>query len=141
MSCEHKMKKQQNISTKALLLALHGETERDRLLHRLHAVALVLHGLSAVVVAGMFGDSPRSVAYWVTRFKEHGEKGLVEQKSSGRPSTLAPEQMRQLQRFVAHSEDAAKPLTGPALAFFVKKKFKIALTVRQCWRILKRLRA
>jgi transposase len=134
------MKKTTIISKKDLSVALHGHSERDRRLHRLHSVALVLHGLSAVEVAGMFGDSPRAVSYWVTRFRKRGLDGLGERKSPGRPSTLTAAQRNKLQRFVARLDAGAKPVTGVVLASFVKKEFAHSLTVRQCWRILKRLR-
>ncbi len=43
--------------------------------HRLHGVLLVAFGLSCGRGAGIFGDSPRTVANWVRRFDQQGFGG------------------------------------------------------------------
>ena len=45
--------------------------------HRLHAMLLVAQGLSCRNVSELLGDSPQSVAYWVSRFESEGLSGLV----------------------------------------------------------------
>jgi hypothetical protein len=44
--------------------------------HCLHATLLVAQGLSCQNVSELLGDSPRSVAYWVSRFESGGLAGL-----------------------------------------------------------------
>lgn len=112
-----------------------------RLLHRLHCVALVCNGYSASEVGRIFGDSPRAVAYWVTRFKKDGMDGLREETRSGRPSKLNPSQMKKLQTFLKQSHARSQPVKAQTLSEFIIKQFGIVLTIRQCWRILKRLTA
>jgi len=127
--------------TKDALKTLRGNSSRERVLHRLHSVALVLAGYSASETARIYGDSPRAVAYWVTRLKKHGLEGLTDEARPGRPSRLNPAQWTRVQRFVNQQTKQSKPVNGDVLAGFLQAEFKIKLTPRQCWRILKRLRA
>jgi transposase len=116
-------------------------TPRERLLHRIHCVALVSHGLSSSEVGRIFGDSPRAVAYWVKRFKQHGLVGLEEESRPGRPSKLNPSQLKSLQTFLKMSAAQSKPVNTAAVSTYIATKFGIKLTTSQCWRILKRLTA
>jgi len=129
------------ITRQAVLDELHGNSESERLLHRLHSVALVLAGHSASEAARMFDDSPRAVAYWVTRFKRMGIEGLRSEPRSGRPAVLSSAQMKTLQRFVKQRDVDAKPLNAKMTSQYIKRKFGIDMTERHCWRILKRLKA
>jgi transposase len=131
--------KSKHALTKAAVKELHGDSARERLLHRLHSVVLVLNGTSSSAVAQMFDDSPRAVAYWVKRFKRHGIAGLHEAKRPGRPSKLHEHQLTHLQTFVNQSTAQSKPISADVVAAYIFKKFRISLTPRQCWRILKRL--
>ena len=124
-----------------MLNELRGDTPRERVLHRLHSVTLVLSGLSASEVARVFGDSPRAVAYWVTRFKKDGLDGLNEEVRPGRPSKLKPSQLKKLQTFLNKSPEKSQMEKAEMTAEFISKQFGIVLTVRQCWRILKRITA
>lgn len=110
-------------------------------IHRLRSVRRVLRGLSAVKVGWMYGDSPRAVAYWVTRFKAHGARGLEVLPRSGRPSKINSEQMKKLKTFVIKSRAKSQRVSGGVLATFIKKAFGVTLTSRQCGRILKRMSA
>jgi Homeodomain-like domain-containing protein len=47
-------------------------SEESRYDHRLHGVLLVAHGMTCPEVALLLGDAPRSVEYWVHRFREKG---------------------------------------------------------------------
>ncbi len=132
--------KQFNIN-KHILRDWCAESASARRLHRLHAVALVAHGLSASEVAGIFDDSPRAVAYWVKRYQQHGLKGLEEESRPGRPSKLNANQTKKLQSFVKRSHTSSKLVNAKTVASFIQKELGITLTIRQCWRILKRLQA
>jgi len=122
-----------------MLSTLRGDSSRERLLHRLHSVALVLSGLSASEAARIYGDSPRAVAYWVTRFKKDGLDGLHEETRPGRPSKLNQFQLKKLQTFLNKSAAKSKSMKAEILAEYISKEFGIVLTVRQCWRIVNRL--
>jgi transposase len=125
--------------SKDLLKKLRGASPAERLMHRLHSVALVGSGLTASEAARIYGDSPRAVAYWVTRYTQLGLKGLEEESRPGRPSRLDPSQMKQLERFVRQSRARSQAVNANVLTKYIKTTFGVTLTVRQCWRILKRL--
>ena len=127
--------------TKKTLATLRGDSSRERLLHRLHSVALVLSGLSASEAGRIYGDSPRAVAYWVTRFKKDGLDGLNEETRPGRPSKLNQSQLKKLQTLLNKSAARSKSVKAEILAEYISKEFGIVLTVRQCWRIVNRLTA
>jgi transposase len=125
------------VAIKNLLGALRGTSEQERILHRLHSVVLVLNGLSCSETARLYGDSARSVAYWVKRFEAEGVAGLEEEQRSGRPSKLTPTQMKAVREFAAQHCRTGELATGKTLSFFINQKFSIQLTVRQCRRILR----
>ena len=125
---------------KDALNELRGGSARERLLHRLHSVALVLRGYSASEAARIYADSPRAVAYWVKRFKRDGIKGLHEEARPGRPATLTGIQSKQLQLFIKRSGREGKPVNAEAIATHLLKEHGVSLTHRQCWRILKKYR-
>jgi transposase len=131
--------KSRPVITKEMLTTLRGNSSRERLLHRLHSVALVLNGSSASETARIYGDSPRAVAYWVTRFKKHGLEGLKEESRPGRPSTLNATQLKKLQSFLKQSTTKSRPVNAKELSAYILKEFRISLTPHLCWRILKRL--
>jgi transposase len=131
--------KSRHTITKEMLTTLRGDSSRERLLHRLHGVALVLSGLSSSEAARIYGDSPRAVAYWVTQFKKDGLDGLHEETRPGRPSKLNQSQLKKLQTLLNKSAAKSKSVKAEILAEYISKEFGIVLTVRQCWRIVNRL--
>ena len=133
--------RQKNILTKAVQRTLRGETPRERLLHRLHSVVLVLSGQSSSEVARIHGDSPRAVACWVSRFNAEGVTGLEDDQRPGRPSKLDARQMKKLQQFLKRAKQSSQPINADALAAFILSEFRISLTARQCWRILNKLKS
>jgi transposase len=134
------MKRQKHFTMpKALLKKLRGNSSSERLLHRLHAVALVSSGLSASEVGLIYGDSPRAVAYWMTQYLKCGLEGLEEESRPGRPARFKPSQMKKLQNFVEQSRKRSQVVNTNTLSKYIKEEFGISLTIRQCWRILKRL--
>jgi len=134
-------RKPQNILTTSIKQQLRGETPRERLLHRLHSVVLVLSGYSASEVAQIHGDSPRAVAYWVNRFNYEGMAGLEDDQRPGRPSKLEEQQIKKLQIFLKQAERKAESINAEAVAAFILSEFEVSLTARQCWRILNKLKS
>lgn len=123
-----------------LLKTLHGIDARERFLHRLHCIALIHHGKSASQVAEIYGDSPRAVAYWMRRFNERGVEGLKEELRPGRPMKLSRPQLRRVQLFVLRHAKKAHRIKARELAAYISGTFRVNLTLRQCWRILKTLK-
>ena len=129
-----------------VVLALQDEirrSEESRYDHRLHGVLMVAQGLSCTEVAGLLGDAPRTVAYWVQRFEEEGLAGLTEGDRSGRPRRLNPKQLNRIGAVLRGSPDdfglGANLWDGKTLAEFISREWKITLGVRQCQRLFKHL--
>jgi transposase len=133
------MQKSVNKVTKEILTQLRGHSPQERLLHRLHCVAVVLKGYSSSESARIYGDSPRAVAYWVKRFNQDGLHGLKEESRPGRPSKLNAAQFKKLKTLLNKSKGKSKRENAEMLSAYILKEFKISLTPRQCWRILNRL--
>ena len=134
-------KKANYLITGRMVRDMCAESPRERLLHRVHCVALVYFGLSASEVARAFGDSPRAVSYWVTRFKKDGLNGLHDEDNRGRPSKLNSDQKKKLLSFIQQSRAKAQTVKPEMLSKYITNEFGVVLTTRQCFRILKRLTA
>lgn len=129
-----------------MILALQDEirrSEESRYDHRLHGILLVAEGFSCREVATLLGDSPRTVEYWVHRFEERGLTGLQEGERSGRPTQLTAPQLERVNRTLRNSPRAvglqANLWDGPTLRQWLKSEFNVALSVRSCQRLFRRL--
>ena len=118
-------------------------SEESRYDHRLHGVLLVAQGLTCPEVAGLLGDAPRSVEYWVRRFEEEGLAGLQEGERSGRPSRLSPRQLAEVDAVLRKSPRAVgmggNLWDGKTLAAWIERQHGTVLGVRQCQRLFRRL--
>lgn len=129
-----------------IVLGLQDEIRRSdeaKYDHRLHGVLLVAQGMSCREVAGLLGDSPRTVQYWIRRFEENGLGGLVEGDRVGRPGRLNNRQIEVINK-VLRQTPSATGLTGnlwdgKTLSRFIEHKFNISLGARQCQRIFRQL--
>lgn len=120
--------------------ALHEEVRSSRLArqqHRLHAVMLVAGGMSCRAVARLFGDSPRAIGYWVTRYIEYKNKGLFDVSPPGRPSRLTAAQLVELRMTVAAAPGGVG-WSGEAVSAFVAERWGVKLGLRQAQRLLSR---
>lgn len=118
-------------------------SEESRYDHRLHGVLLVCSGLSCYEVANLFGQSPRTVQYWVQRFEDRGFAGLQEAERSGRPPLLdettlqaVGNDLRKEPRAFGYSQNL---WDGKLLSHHLRTKYGIQLGVRQCQRVFNRL--
>ena len=117
----------------------------QRLDHKLHCALLVAEGRSCYEVARWFGESPRTIERWVLTFDHVGIRGLEAHGSKGRPVRLTASALAGLLR------DLSLPPTGfgygaqawsPKLLMqHLGAGYQISLSLRQCQRILRRLRA
>jgi transposase len=109
--------------------------------HRLHCVLLVASGMSCQKVAGLFGDSPRTLINWVRRFDRHGLAGLAEGNHSGRPTRLSAEQVEEVRVWVRQPPTvagvAANLWDGKSLSACLQKHYAVTLSVRQCQRLFR----
>jgi transposase len=140
------MKKLTIPDAQTVTMGLQDEIRRSedaRYDHRLHAIILVAQGLSGHEVARLLGDSPRTVAYWVSRFIEEGLAGLMELERPGRPQRLSEDQLEQIDHALRTSP-AEYGLTGnlwdgKTLSAFIKQQWGVTLGVRQCQRLFRQL--
>ena len=109
--------------------------------HRLHCVLLVASGLSCENVAGLFGDSPRTVVNWVRRFDGKGLAGLAEGNHSGRPARLSAEQLEEVRGLVrqppAVAAIDANLWDGKTLRVCLRQRYDLQMSVRQCQRLFR----
>jgi transposase len=134
------MKKDEHFSmNEEVFSLLRGMNKRERTLHRLHCVALVLGGMPAQQVSAFYGDAPRAIAYWVTRFKTKGFSGFGETKVRGRLPRLDSSQLKRLQRFIQTEQKKGKRVNADTLAAHIKKTFDVVFARRQCWRLIRQL--
>jgi transposase len=107
--------------------------------HRLHCVLLVAGGLTCERVAGLFGDSPRTLVNWVRRFDQQGLAGLAEGNHSGRPARLSAEQLEEVRDWVRQPPAAAQVdanlWDGKSLSVCLQQRFGVSMGVRQCQRL------
>jgi len=122
-----------------IVLGLQDEirrSEESRYDHRLHGVLLVAQGMRCPEVSRLLGDSPRTVEYWVRRFEDRGLAGLVEGERSGRPRRLNDKQLEEINAVLRQPPESVGITgglwDGKGLAAFIKKRYRIALGVRQC---------
>ena len=134
------------ISDPTSVLGLQQEIQRSeesRYDHRLHGVLLVAQGLTCPEVARLLGDAPRSVEYWVHRYRQRGLAGLTEGERSGRPGRLSPKQVKEINRVLrARPSDAGMGVNlwdGKTLSAWIGKAYGMELGVRQCQRLFRQL--
>ena len=134
------------ISDPDVILGLQDEIRRSdesRYDHRLHGVLMVAQGMTCPEVAKLFGDSPRSVQYWMNRFEKDGLSGLTEQERPGRPSFLTSKQLKGIDRVLRQAPVvhglSGNLWDGKTLSAFIEKRYGIELGVRQCQRLFRQL--
>jgi transposase len=127
-------------------LAVQGEisrSEESRYDHRLHGILLVCGGFSCSEVAKLFGQSPRTVQYWVRRFEESGFSGLQETPRPGRPSVLDASVWQALGQDLRRSPFelgyGQNLWDGKLLSHHLSRSYGVNLGVRQCQRLFHEL--
>lgn len=136
------MRKLEIQDAKIMQIAVQEEilrSEESRYDHRLHGILLVLSGQSCYQVAELFGQSPRTVEYWVSRFEENGFAGLQESPRAGRPPLLDEPQRRKLSQDLRRSPRELgyrqNLWDGKLLSHHLTRKYRTTLGVRQCQRL------
>lgn len=132
--------------SETIILGLQDEirrSEESRYDHRLHGLLLVAHGMTCPEVAALFGDAPRTVEYWIRGFEKRGLAALREGDRSGRPGRLSEKHLRgihaALRRMPREIGLGGNVWDGKTLAAWIERRYGIALGVRQCQRLFRRL--
>lgn len=129
-----------------MVLAIQDEIRRSqesRYDHRLHAVLLVAQGVTCPEAASLFGDSPRSVQYWVRRFEEDGFAGLADADRPGRPRKIEEQHLEIIRNVLRETPRNVGLKTniwdGKTLSAFIRQQLHVDLGVRQCQRLFRQL--
>lgn len=117
----------------------------NRFLYRLFCVLLVAEGHGPQTVADWMGEHARTLERWRKRFQLNGVDGLFDETSPGRPPKLSAEQVTGV------ADDLAQPpyvfgfgadqWQGKYLKDHLRRRFDIDISLRQCQRLLKQLKA
>jgi transposase len=118
-------------------------SEDSRYDHRLHGILLSCSGKSSYEIAEIFGQSPRTVQYWIRRFEQNGFVGLSEVERPGRPSAIDCEVRRGIEKDLRKSPRdlgyAQNLWDGKLLSFHLRKQYDVTLGERQCRRLFHQL--
>lgn len=118
-------------------------SDESRYDHRLHGVLLVCSGMSTYEVADLFGQSARTVQYWVQRFERSGFAGLQETERPGRPTSLDASTLEQvgkdLRRDPRELGYSQSLWDGKLLSHHLAAAYSVVLGVRQCQRLFRQL--
>ncbi|MGH9621283.1 MAG: helix-turn-helix domain-containing protein, partial [Bryobacteraceae bacterium] len=94
-------------------------------------------------VAGLLGDAPRTVEYWVRGFEEKGLAGLQEGERSGRPKRLTEKQLQAVNKVLRkaprESGMSGNIWDGKTLSAWIEQQYGIQPGVRQCQRMFRQL--
>lgn len=118
-------------------------TREGRYYHRLHVILHVLRGFSCYEAAQLYGDSPRSVEYWIRRLLSDGLVGLKDRDRPGRPPRLPASELQELRKELLKSpRDLGYDQNlwdGVLLSHHLKKCYGVSLGARQCQRLFHQL--
>ena len=128
---------------KAVIRTAIHSTEEARLQHRLHCILLICDGKTPAEVVALFGDSMRTIQYWIKRYNETGIDGLRDPIRIGRiPRLLAGDKeilaqdLRSSPRELGYTQNL---WDGKLLSHHLKQKFDIELKIRQCQNVFHQL--
>lgn len=117
---------------------LKGNIDDDEYRLRVFAVNMVLNGTPASQVGACAGVTKATVTNWVRAVDENGFDALHTKPRPGRPSTLSKEQYDEIDKALQKdiSGEDFKVWNGPNLSVYIKKKYGVQVSVRQCQRLL-----
>lgn len=123
---------------------VHGSREQ-RACYRALCLLLIFQGQKASQVASLFGEHTRTLERWRKRFLENGLEGLTDETSPGRPCRLDDSTQQELanalrQRPRDFGMDG-QHWQGRHLQQLLKQHYQVDFSLRQCQRLLKKLRA
>jgi transposase len=120
-----------------------SKSEKAGFIRRIISVILSLAGFSPIIMARELGISSRTLSRWVLQYQLNGVDGLRGEKC-GRSGSLDEENLRQLAQDIAHAPQCfgyeGEFWNGHLLREHLAQHFGISLGLRQCQRLLARLR-
>jgi transposase len=130
------------LSDPSIILGIQDELRRShesRYDHRLHALLLIARGMSCPNVAHHFGESRTAVWGWVRKFEQYGFAGLAEGERTGRPQRLSAKHLQDINKALRKDPPQGGLWDGKTLSMYLQQKHGIALGVRQCQRLFRKL--
>lgn len=128
-----------------LLLDEIDSSHESRYVQRLSAVLMIISDFDYDQVARLFNKSERTIQIWVCRFYREGMSGLREKERAGRPPTIDPLVLQEIEDALSNPPSEygynGKKWIGKFLRHFLITRYQIQLSVRQCQRILKQVRS
>lgn len=118
-----------------------SSSEESKYYFRVFAVNMVLSGTPASSVALSSGFTKAAVTGWVKAVDEHGFQALIPKKQSGRPKKLTDDQRKDIDELLQKDpkDCGYKVWDGPTVSDYIKKKFGIDMSTRQCQRLFHEL--
>jgi transposase len=100
-------------------------------------VLLVGQGLNCYEVATLFGENPRTIERWAKEAERFGAERLKERKREGRRPALERKTLEALKQSLA----GGAAWTGRSLQSHLEGAYAVHLSIRQCQRLLRELKA
>lgn len=136
------MRKLKIQDSETIELAIQNEilrSEEARYDHRLHGILLACRGYSSYEIGDMFGQNPTTVQRWIRGFEKNGLAGLQDSERSGRPASLTPKQLREIDSALRKSPRdygyEQNLWDGKMLSYHITRTYRIDLGTRQCQRM------
>lgn len=116
-------------------------SEDSRFLNKVTLVNLILSGQSPADLSQYCGISRVTLSAWVTKVDEEGFDALREKTKSGRPSKLTEQQLKEIDLALQKpsTDQGFNVWDGPSLREFIKTKYNVEYSERQCQRLFHKL--
>lgn len=123
------------------------DSPNGRYAHRIHGILLLLKDsdFNCNHVARLIGESPRTVSNWIHKINKYGDINILfDRRKTGRKPKLSSDEEHVLKSALNHPPSCygmqEKVWNGRILAIFIKQNFNKKLEVRQCQRLIKKLK-
>jgi transposase len=125
------------------LVEYYKKEKNAKLKERYHALFLMYEFQNCTIVAELIKRSRRTIQTWVNMFNDGGLDAMVPNLPPGRPSKLTDEQKERLKADVlTHPRELGYEFSnweGKSVAYHIKQRFAVELSVRQAQRLLREL--
>lgn len=110
-------------------------------LHRVECVNLVLNGIAPSSLSKMVRESKNTITSWVKTADEQGFDALKIKEYPGRPKRLNNEALLEIKNAIIDDPEkhGFRVWDGPSLSEFIRAKYGIEMSVRQCQRLFHEL--
>ena len=118
--------------------AIMSSSDESKYLFRVFAVNMVLAGTPASQVGASAGYTKAAVTGTAD---EQGFEALRLQQRAGRPSKLTSDQLKEIDQDLQKDPKTLgfKVWDGPTLSSYIKSKYEVDISVRQCQRLFRNL--